>query len=88
VQDCRGLAELRRAADLAPNSDDVFRRLGRAYLLGGQANEALLAYARAVEINPFYWVNHNAIGAAYLQVGSYDEAAAAFRRVIELDRRT
>ncbi len=56
------IIELDRALQLAPNSDEGYRRLGRAYLANGRKDEALKAYRKAVELNPYYWSNYNALG--------------------------
>src|SRR4029077_11055258 len=37
------------------------------------------------EINPYYWVNQNALGGAYFQLGQTDKAIAAYQHVIELE---
>ena len=58
---------LKRALELAPNSDHAHRQLGRALLAGGQPKQAIAMYRKAVDINPFYWENHNALGTAYLR---------------------
>ena len=79
------IAELRVATQLAPNSDDAHRRLGRAYLRGNRATEAIEAYQKAVEINPYFWLNHNSLAAAYLQLGEYEKAIQANLKVIELE---
>ena len=79
------IAELKRALELAPNSEDGYRGLGKAYLTLGQKDQALHAYQKAVEINPYYWVNYNAIGQAYSELGEYDKALIALRRVTELE---
>jgi len=78
------VVELQKATELAPNSDDAFRRLGRAYLSTGRGEQAVQAYRRAVAVNPYHWVNSDTLGAALLQLGRYDEAIAAFAKVIEL----
>jgi serine/threonine protein kinase/tetratricopeptide (TPR) repeat protein len=79
------IIELKRALELAPNSDDGYRALGRAYLMLGQKEQALQAYQKAVDINPYYWINYNSIGQAYSQLGEYDNALNALRHVIELE---
>jgi tetratricopeptide (TPR) repeat protein len=79
------IIELKRALELAPNSDDGYRALGNVYLAVGQKEQALQAYQKAVEINPYYWINYNAIGQAYSQLGEYDKALVALRHVIELE---
>ena len=79
------IIELKRALELAPNSDDGYRALGRAYLTIGQKEQALEAYQKAVNINPYYWINYNSIGQAYSQLGDYDKALIALQHVIELE---
>jgi serine/threonine-protein kinase len=79
------VSELKRALQLAPNSDDGYRGLGKAYLALGQKDMALQAYQKAIELNPYYWVNYNFAGQAYSGLGEYDKALAAFQRIIELE---
>jgi len=76
--------EMKRAVDLAPNSDDGYRRLAAAYFRSGQKNEAIDAYQKAIKIGPYYWANYNALGNTYIELGDYDKAFTAFQRVIEL----
>ena len=76
---------LKRALELAPNSDHAHRQLARALLEGGRQKEAIAMYRKAVEINPFYWENHNALGTASLRLGDYDGAIAAFKKVVEIE---
>jgi tetratricopeptide (TPR) repeat protein len=78
------IAELKRATELAPSSDDAYRRLGRAYLTSGRSKEAIEAYEKAVQINPYRWVNSAQIGIAYTQLADYDRAIKAFERVTQL----
>ncbi len=78
------IAELTRAAQLAPGSDDVYRRLGAAYMAAGQYKEAIGAYRRAATINPYYWYNHNQLGNIFLQSGDNVDALEEFRRVATL----
>jgi eukaryotic-like serine/threonine-protein kinase len=79
------IAELQRALELAPNSDEALRRLGGAYLAAGQQQEAIAAYAKATQINPYFWQNFTQLGAALFRMGKNDKALAAFQRVTELD---
>lgn len=75
---------MKRAVNLAPNSDDVYRRVAAAYLRSGQKNEAIEAYQKAIQMGPYYWANYNALGNAYDELGDYDKAFTAFQRVVEL----
>jgi serine/threonine-protein kinase len=76
---------LRKALELAPNSDEAYRRLGMAYQALGRKAEAIDALKRAVDVNPYFWVNHNSLGEARLQFGDHDLALEEFKRVIELE---
>jgi serine/threonine protein kinase/tetratricopeptide (TPR) repeat protein len=78
------VGELKQALQLAPNSDDGYRRLGLAYKSLGNKAEALQAFQHAVDANPFYWFNYNTLGNAYFQFGDNDQALKAFQRVTEL----
>lgn len=79
------IAELERALQIAPNSDDALRRLGSAYMAAGQPQKAIAAYTKATEVNPYFWNNYNALGTAYFRLGENDKARAAFQRVTELE---
>ncbi|MGA8027102.1 MAG: protein kinase [Bryobacteraceae bacterium] len=79
------IQEIRRALQLAPNSDNGYIRLGHAYLKSGQSENALKALQKAVELNPYYWNNHLQLGIACFQLGRNDEALKEFKRVVELD---
>jgi eukaryotic-like serine/threonine-protein kinase len=81
----QAMAELKRAIELAPNSDEGYRRLGMAYESTGRKEDALKAYQKAIAINPYYWVNLNALGVAYTNFGDYDKALANFEQVIQLE---
>jgi eukaryotic-like serine/threonine-protein kinase len=76
---------LRKALELAPNSDEAYRRLGTAYQALGRKNEAIDALKKAVDVNPYFWVNHNSLGETHLQFGDHDMALEEFKRVIELE---
>jgi eukaryotic-like serine/threonine-protein kinase len=81
----QAMAELKRAIELAPNSDEGYRRLGMAYESTGRKEDAIKAYQKAITINPYYWVNLNALGAAYTNFGDYDKALQSFEQVIQLE---
>jgi eukaryotic-like serine/threonine-protein kinase len=79
------VSELRRALQLAPKSDDGYRRLGDAYRALGQKQEAIAAYVKATELGPYYWFNWNALGSAHFRFGENQKALESFRRVAELE---
>lgn len=79
------IVELKRAQELAPGTDEGYRRLASAYIDAGLHQEAISAYKKAVEANPYYWLNYNELGAAYLIVGMNGEAVEAFRSATKID---
>ena len=80
----QAIVEITRATEMAPNSDEAFRRLGRVYRSTGRAEEAVAAYERAVAINPYHWVNSAQLGVTHFIAANYTKAIAAFQRVTEL----
>ena len=83
-KNAQAIAELKRALELAPNSDDGYRRLGDAYWASGQSSDAIAAYQSAVSANPYFWWNANSLGKAYLELGDSAKALDAFHKVVEL----
>jgi len=83
-KNAQAISELKRALELAPNSDEAYRRLGDAYLASGRATEAIAAYQNGVTANPYFWWNHNSLGKAYLELGDSAKAMEAFQKVVEL----
>ena len=79
------IVELRRALEIAPNSDEAYRRLAAAYRIAGQTDEAIKMHKLAIDKNPYYWINHNALGYTYWRIGDYDNAAAEFKKVLEIE---
>ena len=79
------IVELRQALEIAPNSDEVYRRLAHAYGRLGNNEEAVQMHLKAIEKNPYYWLNHNALGGTYFRIGEYEKAAEQFRKVIAIE---
>ena len=79
------VTELKRALELAPNSDEGYRRLGTVYLKTGQKAEAVKTLQQAVDANPYYWPNHYSLGTAYYQFGDNERALKALQRAAELE---
>jgi len=77
------IAELNTALRLAPNSDEGYRRLGEA-LRSTDENASILAYQKAIQINPYYWYNYNELGTACLRFGRTQQAIEAYKKVIEI----
>jgi serine/threonine protein kinase/tetratricopeptide (TPR) repeat protein len=79
------VAELKRALEVAPNSDEAYGRIAWAYLNSGRSTDAVQYFQKAIEINPYYWMNYNNLGNAYYQIGDFAKAAEQYRKVIDLD---
>jgi tetratricopeptide (TPR) repeat protein len=54
-------------------------------LASGNAPRAIEAYQKAIDLNPYYWINQNSLGDAYYEVGEYDKALQAFKQVSVLE---
>jgi eukaryotic-like serine/threonine-protein kinase len=80
----QAIVELKRAVELAPNSDEGYRRLANAYLAAGQNNEALHAYQQAIDANPYYGLNYTRLGAAFFELGDNQKALAALNQAVGL----
>jgi len=78
------IIELKRALQLAPNSDEVWRRLGFVYGNGGHYEDEASAYREAVRINPYFWANHSGLGTSYLDLGRNENALAEFQQAARL----
>jgi adenylate cyclase len=75
-----GLQHTRRAVDMNPNNQWNAADLGSVLIYIGQAEEALVWFKRAKDIDPYfnepwYW---RSIGVAYMILHRYQEALAAF----------
>jgi serine/threonine protein kinase/tetratricopeptide (TPR) repeat protein len=79
------ISELTRALEIAPNSDEAYRRLAAAYRVAGRSDDALKMHKLAIEKNPYYWLNHSSLGGTYWTLGDYEKAADEFKRVIEIE---
>ena len=75
---------MKRALELAPNSDEGYRRLGDVYLAAGKQPDAIQAYQQAIDANPYYWLNQNKLGSVYFQLGQQRKALDAFEQVVKL----
>jgi len=81
----KGMAELRRALNLAPEGYTVCNDVGLMSLEAGDVKGAIEALRKAVDIRPDRVEAYNNLGLAYRQSGRLDEAAAAFRRAVDID---
>ncbi len=77
---------MRHAISLSRGDAEMMAMLGLIYAYAGQAENAMLCYERAMQMNPFapLWLRNN-LAWAYLRTRRLDEAASAFNTVIRRD---
>ena len=78
-------AQFRACAQLDPTYAEPYRALGDLYLTAPRRlfDEAIKAYARAIDLRPFYADAHVGLGDALAAKGEVDPAVAAYQRGIE-----
>lgn len=79
------LADLEAAAAQRPAFADVQNLMGLCLSMVGRPEEALDAFARAVEVNPEYVEAHVNRAITLNDLGRTDEAAVSFQRAAEAD---
>lgn len=67
-----------------PNSAFLHNIAGASYAALGQANDAVDAYSRALELNPHNAEFHNNLGDALNTLGQHSEALSALNRAISI----
>ncbi len=83
-KNAEAIVELKRALQLAPNSDEGYRQLANAYLAAGQKDQSLQAFQQAIDVNPYYSLNYARLGLAYFQFGDYENALSALNSAVKL----
>jgi tetratricopeptide (TPR) repeat protein/transglutaminase-like putative cysteine protease len=74
---------LRRFVGLEPADPGAWDELGRARVGLNRPADALVAFRKQVEVNPFHARGYADLGATLQQLGRYEEAVAAFRKQLE-----
>ena len=54
-------------------------------LLPGKKSKAIRALEKAVELNPYFWVNLNSLADAYLNTGDYEKALKYYQQVTQVE---
>ena len=75
---------LTRAAEAEPESMVVYRLLGRTYQAKGETDEAMKAYAKAIEVNDLDAWSMNNLGLLLLETQQYDEAVTWFTKAADV----
>jgi Flp pilus assembly protein TadD len=78
------IERLSRAAEIDPDSTEVYRLLGRAYQTQGKTDEAVSAYRRAIELNELDAWSMNNLGLVFLESARADEAVPLLTKATEL----
>ncbi len=85
-EDYRRAAELcQRLAETAPENYEAWFNLGVAQQKQARWDEAVGAYAKAVELRPDAALAHQNRGVVLMEAGARDAAAEEFRQAIQLD---
>ena len=79
------MVELRKAADLDPQSLSITLQLVRGYVHNQDYQNALILAERAITLRPDSANLYIVLGEIYHQLDRYDDAVAAFQKAIELD---
>jgi tetratricopeptide (TPR) repeat protein/TolB-like protein len=81
----KAAAQFRASAQLDPTYAEPYKALGDLYLTAPRRlfEEAIKAYAKAIELRPFYAEAHVGLGDALAAKGDVDPAVAAYQRGIE-----
>jgi len=83
--DSAALADIKRAADLAPNNDDYLERLATGYLKTGQNDKAINAYERLAANSPERSDILNILAQLYDHRNDYDGALRTIQRIENLE---
>jgi len=81
----KAAAQLKQAIKLDAQSAPAHTELGRALLMLGKADEALVSLRKAVELSPRDPEAHSGLGVALLATGRSDDAVQELGKAAELD---
>jgi tetratricopeptide (TPR) repeat protein len=76
---------LKRVVAADPKHKTAWMDLGRSYMLVRQTDDAIAAFKKQADLNPYDEYAYGALGWAYTTARKYDDAAAAFNKSIEID---
>ena len=81
----KAAAQFRASAQLDPTFAEPYKALGDLYLTAPRRlfEEAIKAYAKAIELRPFYAEAHVGLGDALAAKGEVDPAVAAYQKGLE-----
>ncbi|MCC6971720.1 MAG: tetratricopeptide repeat protein [Phycisphaerales bacterium] len=79
--------EFVNAIRMNPKNADAFFGLGNSVTMRGKTNEAIAAYATALELRPGWIQARYELGMGYWKANRMDEATAQFRAILDQDAR-
>lgn len=79
----RAIEEFNRAAQLDPNSADIYANRGLAHHWLDAPGEANADYSRAIELDPDYYLTYYNRGVSFDDRGDHERAVADYRRAVE-----
>jgi tetratricopeptide (TPR) repeat protein len=80
------LDKLMHAGDIAPESNDVYRLMGRAFHAQGKTDDAVNAYQRAIELDDKDAWSMNNLGLLLVETKRADEALPLLVKAVELKK--
>src|SRR6266478_2707228 len=83
----KAAAQFRASTQLDPRYPEPYKALGDLFLAAPRRlyDQAIEAYAKAIELRPFYADAHVGLGDAYEDKGLYKEAIGEYQKAVELD---
>jgi len=76
---------LKRVVAADPKHKTAWMDLGRSYMLLRQTDDAIAAFQKQADLNPYDEYAYGALGWAYTTARKYDDAAAAFNKTLEIN---
>jgi serine/threonine protein kinase/tetratricopeptide (TPR) repeat protein len=76
--------DLLRALDIEPQNGDVWRNLGQVYQSNNRFGDAIHAYQTAIQVQPDYFKNYQALCNGLHNEGRYQEAVGQCTKMISL----
>lgn len=77
------IEQFNRAAQLDPNSADIYANRGLAHHWLDAPGEANADYSRAIELDPDYYLTYYNRGVSFDDRGDHERAVADYRRAVE-----
>jgi tetratricopeptide (TPR) repeat protein len=68
-----------------PSDPNAHFKLGRAYFLSRQYQEAINPFKETIRINPDHALAHYALGASYLHLGQNQESIISYKKAIQIN---